>query len=328
MQKLRQLHDIDLKLLRSFCTIVDEGSFTAAQATLNLSQSALSEYLKSLEIRLGMRLCQRGPKGFKIYPEGEIVYKAAKQLFESVEQFKQRVADLGDGSGYELSIAIQDGIVESPQARIPQAIERFIEYYPNASLKIEIMFGFKLLGRVADGLIDVGIGLFHSQFRKLSFERLFEEQANLYCGRTHPLYDVPDAELTRERLDAAAYCHRGHLEFFHPDSSREFPVRGDIGHGAHAQLALILSGRNIGYLPDHIGEPLCADGRLRALRPELTRLKTPIVALTGQNATEFQLARTFVDCLVDVQMEAQIEKQPKAGASPPPHQRVVAFRRA
>ena len=46
-------YDIDLKLLRSFCCIVEEGSFTSAQAALNLSQSALSEYLKSLEIRLG-----------------------------------------------------------------------------------------------------------------------------------------------------------------------------------------------------------------------------------------------------------------------------------
>ena len=55
-----QIYDVDLKLLRCFCAIVEEGSFTAAQATLNLSQSVLSEHLKSLEIRLGTRLCQRG----------------------------------------------------------------------------------------------------------------------------------------------------------------------------------------------------------------------------------------------------------------------------
>ncbi|MBV8839057.1 MAG: LysR family transcriptional regulator, partial [Alphaproteobacteria bacterium] len=85
-----QIYDVDLKLLRCFCAIVEEGSFTAAQATLNLSQSVLSEHLKSLEIRLGMRLCQRGPKGFKLYREGEVVYQAAKELFASIEIFKQR----------------------------------------------------------------------------------------------------------------------------------------------------------------------------------------------------------------------------------------------
>lgn len=326
MQKLRQLHDIDLKLLRSFCCIVEEGSFTAAQAALNLSQSALSEYLKSLEIRLGTRLCQRGPKGFKLYPEGEIVYKAAKELFASVELFKQRAADLGDGRGYELSVGIQDGIVESPKARIPEAIERFAEYYPSVSLKIEIMFGFKLMGRAADGLIDVGIGLFHDQFRKLAFEHLFEEHAFLYCGRSHQLFDVADAELTRERIGEVAYCHRGHLEYFHPLSSHEFPVRGDIGHGAHAQLALILSGRNVGYLPDHIAAPFCAEERLRVLRPDMTRLVTPIVAVTGHTVDEFKLARSFMDCLVDCHMEAQIEK-PSARKVPTPDDRVLAFKR-
>ena len=326
MQKLRQLHDIDLKLLRSFCCIVEEGSFTSAQAALNLSQSALSEYLKSLEIRLGTRLCQRGPKGFKLYPEGEVVYNAAKELFASVELFKQRAADLGDGRGYELSIAMQDGIVENPKARIPEAIERFAEYYPSVSLKIEIMFGFKLMGRAADGLVDVGIGLFHEQFRKLTYEHLYDEHAVLCCGRSHALFAMPDVEITRERIDEVPYCHRGHLEFFHPDSSAMFPVRGDIGHGAHAHLALILSGRNVGYLPDHVAEPFISTGRLRALRSDITRIQTPVVTVTGRTSADFKLARSFMDCLVDCQMEAQIEK-PAATLAQSREERVVAFRR-
>ena len=93
-----QIYDVDLKLLRCFCAIVEEGSFTAAQATLNLSQSVLSEHLKSLEIRLGTRLCQRGPKGFKLYREGEVVYQAAKDLFASIELFKQRASTINETS--------------------------------------------------------------------------------------------------------------------------------------------------------------------------------------------------------------------------------------
>ena len=305
---------------------MEEGSFSAAQAALNLSPSALSEYLKSLEIRLGTRLCQRGPKGFKLYPEGEIVYKAAKELFASVELFKQRAADLGDGRSYELSVAIQDCIVDSLKARIPEAIRRFAEYYPSVALKIEIMFGFKLMGRAADGLVDVGIGLLHDQFRKLTFDTLFDEQAFLCCGTGHPLFSVPDVEITRDILEGVAYCHRGHLEYFHPDASGEFPNRGDIGHGAHAHLALILSGRNVGYLPDHIAEPYSRVGTLRVLRPDLARLVTPVVAVTGRTASEFKLARSFMDCLVDCQMEANIETASKPTV-PVRQDQVLAFRR-
>jgi DNA-binding transcriptional LysR family regulator len=303
MPNLSQIYDLDLKLLRCFVTIVEERSFTAAQAALNLSQSTLSEYLKSLEIRLGTRLCQRGPKGFKLFREGEAVYHAAKELFAAVETFKQRASNLDEDASFELAIGIQDGIIENPKSRIHEAIRRFSEYYPNVRFKIEIMLGFQMTGRVADGMTHVGIGLVNDQFRQLSFEHLFDEQAWICCGQSHPLFAVPDEELTREQIESAAYCNRGHLEYFHPERTRHAATRGDIGHGAHAHLTLILSGRNVGYVLDHLARPYLESGRLRVLRPDITRRIDPIAAVSGPASSGFKLARRFVDCLVDVHME-------------------------
>lgn len=300
---MRQVHDIDLKLLRCFCVIVEEGSFTAAQAALNLSQSALSEYLKSLELRLGVRLCQRGPKGFRLYPEGEIVYRAAKEVFASIDVFKLRSAELSDGAGYQLTVAVQDGIVENPQARIPEAIARFSEYYPNVGLTIEASCGFRILGRVADGALDIGIALMNDQFQNLAFEQLFVERAYLCCGNKHPLFDIADADLTRDLIETYSYCHRGRVEHIHPDPESGFPHRGDIGHGSEAHLALILSGRNIGYLPDYVAAPLSERKRLRILRPDLIQSETPVVAVTTKAGLGFRILRTFLDCLIDSQLE-------------------------
>lgn len=311
MPKLGQLHNVDLKLLRSFCVIVEEGSFTAAQTTLNISQSALTEYLRSLELRLGARLCQRGPKGFRLYPEGEIVYQAARELFASVETFKKRAADLGNGAGYELSIGLQDGLVDHPRSRIVEAIERFGEYFPEARLRVETMFGFQLMGRVADGMLDVGIGLMHEQFQRLTFEPLYEERAHIYCGHRHPLFDKSDHELSRELIEGASYCHRGHVECFHPDPSEKFPNRGDVAHGAQSHLALILSGRDVGYVPDHIAEFYTSTGRLRALRPDLMEMLTPVVAVAGASSIDFRLVRSLVDCMVDCHMEAPWPTRPE-----------------
>jgi hypothetical protein len=69
-------------------------------------------------------------------------------------------------------------------------------------------------------------------------------------------------------------------------------------------MVLILSGRNIGYLPDHVAAPHVAAGTLRALRPDLTRLVTEVAAITGPSSNDFKLARRFVDCLIDTHMEA------------------------
>lgn len=299
MSHISQIYDIDLKLLRCFCTIVEERSFTAAQAALNLSQSTLSENLKSLEIRLGTRLCRRGPKGFKLFREGEVVYKAAKELFASVEAFKQKASNINQNAVYELSIGIQDGIVENPSARIHDAIHRFSDYYPNVRFRMEVMLGFQLAGRVADGIVHVGIGLVNEHYPQLTYEHLFDEQGFMCCSSRHPFFATPDEQLTLADIESAAYCNRGHLEYYHPERARS----GDIGLGIQSQLALILSGRNIGYVLDHTAEPLIAAGSLRALRPDLVRIVNPVTALMGPASADFKLARQFVDCLIDVHME-------------------------
>lgn len=303
MSNLSQLYDIDLKLLRCFCTIVEEKSFTAAQAALNLSQSTLSEHLKSLEIRLGTRLCRRGPKGFKLFREGEVVYLAAKELFASVETFKQRASNLNQSTSYELYVGVQDGIVENPSARIHEAIKRFSEYYPNVRFRMEVMLGFQMTGRVADGMMHVGIGLESEQFPQLSYEHLFDEIGYMCCSAAHPLFSVPNDVLTREDIESAVYCNRGHLEYYHPERTRHAVTCGDIGLGVQAQLALILSGRNIGYVLDHMAKPCLDAGTLRTLRPDLIRLVNPVTAMVGPGSANFKLAQRFVDCLIDVHME-------------------------
>src|SRR5438034_1710130 len=105
MAKLRQVSDLDIKLLRSFSEIVDRGGFAAAQSSLNISQSVMSEHVKTLEIRLGFTLCKRGPGGFKLLPEGEAVYKAAKELFGAIDGFKAEISEISEEISGELVIA-------------------------------------------------------------------------------------------------------------------------------------------------------------------------------------------------------------------------------
>ena len=53
-----RLDNFDIRLLRVFMTIADCGGFSAAQAHLGLSQSAISNKMHDLETRMGLRLCE------------------------------------------------------------------------------------------------------------------------------------------------------------------------------------------------------------------------------------------------------------------------------
>nr|WP_207900463.1 LysR family transcriptional regulator [Shinella sp. JR1-6] len=60
---LKNVTDVDLRLLRLFARVVRCGGFTAAQAELNMSQSNISMHIGNLERRLGYGLCERGKGG-------------------------------------------------------------------------------------------------------------------------------------------------------------------------------------------------------------------------------------------------------------------------
>jgi len=298
MSKLRQLSDVDLRLLRVFVVIVDQGSFAGAQGQLNISQSVLSENLKSLEIRLGIRLCERGPGGFRVLPEGHQVYRSAKRLFAAVEEFKTDLSDVGEGLAGDLSLAIEDDIMTNPECRIAPAIGVFLrDHGRRVRLKIEVMAGFQVLSRVADGSAHVGItvAVDRTKTRGLETFALFSETLRLCCAQDHELFKVPIPKIEAEQILQFQYSSRGHLEPGNFLGALASGYDGDIGLGAQAQLALVLSGRNIGYIPEHVAARYVASGEMRYIGPEGQDARTSaVVAVTRTKNQDVKMIDLFV----------------------------------
>ncbi|MDI5929670.1 LysR family transcriptional regulator [Rhizobium leguminosarum] len=299
MLKLKQVTDLDLRLLRSFAEIVDRGGFAAAQAALNISQSVMSEHLKTLEVRLGFVLCKRGPGGFKLLPEGERVYKAAKQLFSALDDFKEGIAELGDELAGELVIAVEDEMITNPACRLPEALHMFGERVGRrARVRVELMVGYQAISNVADGSANLGLTVSDTYSRDVSAQHIFDEIGELCCGKGHPLFDVPDDQITEAQLAEFPYSSRGHLERKDVAAvTRDYRV-GDVGLGGQAQLALALSGRNLGYIPLHVATPYIEAGRLRSVRPDITRRIVPVQIVCRDSGPYEKLIAKLRSCIV------------------------------
>lgn len=298
MTKIGQLHDIDLKTLRVFCTIVEEGGFTAAQTSLNLSQSSLSEYLKSLEVRLGMTLCQRGPKGFQLYEDGKKVYAAAREMFFAIDSFKDQITSINRGTVGQITIAIQDAIASNPSSRLSEALRMFEQAYPRVRVKVEMMLGFQVMGRVADNVVPLGICLLRNNLPQVTSTTIFGESAHLYCSDKHSLFSEDTNNITEEQVREYRYCSRAHLEWAHPEWGGD-ALTNDVGFGAEAQLALILSGRAIGYMPDHIAAPFLHGGSLKQIKGRIESTVNPVALISGPGMRKFRLASKLSDMIVE-----------------------------
>lgn len=84
---------MDWDKLRIFHAVSEAGSFTHAGDTLNLSQSAVSRQISTLEESLGLSLFHRHARGLVLTEEGEILHKAAKKIFGELALIEGRLAD-------------------------------------------------------------------------------------------------------------------------------------------------------------------------------------------------------------------------------------------
>lgn len=298
VSKLKQVSDLDLRLLRVFVQIVDQGSFAGAQAQLNISQSVLSENLKSLEIRLGVRLCERGPGGFKVLPEGIEVYRAAKRLFGAVEDFKGDLSHIAGGMAGELVIALEDDILSNPACEVADAMRDFNEApgRKRVRFRIEQMAGYQAITHLAEGKAHIALTVSRVRVPRLLRLSLFLERRHLYCARWHPMFHQSDELTTDDEIAHFSYANRGHLE---PDA---FGVEGlsrtgDIGLGAQPHLALVLSGRNIGFIPDHVARPYVETGDLRLVRPEATVVEDEVAAIFRAKDRNVAMISRFLESL-------------------------------
>lgn len=261
------VQDIDLKLLRVFRAVAHHGGFVAAQTELGVSLPTISNQIKQLEERLGMRLCDRGSLGFALTAQGKLLIAASDHLFSAVDEFRNNVAELARKPIGEVKLGIVDSLASDPMCRVPQAISALHRNFPGVAVRFFIGPPSELESQTLNGALDLAIGLFPAIPPALDAEILFREEHGLFCGQGHALFARPDAEIAASDLLKTAYVSWAYQEAY---VSLEAGARFNIQGGTpfiEGLVYLVLSGVYIGYLPRHVAAPWTATGRLRELIP-------------------------------------------------------------
>ena len=253
------LQDVDLKLLRVFVSVARNRGFSAAQTELNIGQSTISGYISKLEDRLGIKLCKRGRAGFDLTDAGEKMYDAALELFDDLDRFRLKVGEAKDDLSGNYAIGTVDSVAPLGDALISKILANFIDLAPRLLLDMRLASPQALVRELHSKRFNA---IILPVFRPLSQTKVLTlEPGNpqvLFCARNHPLYGKdPDVEEIR----ASPFADRAHMEGWSPYTSRGLNIAARTVD-VECQLMLILSGRLIGYLPDHQAQPYLESGEL------------------------------------------------------------------
>lgn len=175
---------MELRQLKYLLSIGEEGTFTAAAEKLFISQSALSQQVKSMEEELGVPLFDRSRNHVQFTQAGELLHQRAKRIVKEVDEAKTAIDDLEDLCRGTLKI----GVVQTVNAYlIPQVVSAFSTQFPNIHLKVEECSAPDLEEKIYDHELDLGISFTPTEHTNLTFEPIFKEELLLIVNSHHPL---------------------------------------------------------------------------------------------------------------------------------------------
>ncbi|MDO9625776.1 MAG: LysR family transcriptional regulator [Pseudomonas sp.] len=294
---LAQVSDFDIRLLKLFRSVAECGGFSAAESVLGIGRSAISQQMSDLEQRLGLRLCQRGRAGFALTEEGREVYQSTQQLLAALESFRTEVNGLHQHLRGELNIGLTDNLVTVPHMRITNALARLKERGPDVRIHIRMTPPSEVEQGVLDGRLHIGVVPQVGALSGLDYQTLYDERSLLYCAVGHPLFYVDDQQLEDPRLndqDAIAPTFR-----LPPEVQSHYQALNCTASASDREgmAFLILTGRYIGYLPDHYAQAWVQQGRLRALKADSRFYDVSLAAVTRKGRRPHLVLESFLEGL-------------------------------
>ena len=294
---LGRVSDVDLRLLRIFQTVVNCGGFSAAEIDLGIGRSTISTHIGELEARLGTRLCQRGRGGFALTGRGKKIYEASLGLMKSLDDFRNEVNADPDTVTGEINIGVVDNIIWDKELRLREVFRDFSEIAANIDLTLYVLSPDEIERRLLDQRLHVGIAPVMHEIAGLSFTYLFDEINYLYCGKGHPLFDRPDSEITTSDLVKSQYVKKGYAVNSNLQQANSAMGKRVVGFHVEAFALLILSGRYIGFLPEHYASVWEASGEIRRLLPKRYEAVVSFASMTARGRPHTKAIDAFLACV-------------------------------
>lgn len=147
---------IDVRRLRVLRAVADHRTVTAAAAALYLTPSAVSQQLAALEQETGHRLVERGARGTRLTPAGEILLTHTNEVLAQLERAEAELADYSEGVAGTVTVAAFAtgiGLVLAP------AIAELTRTAPGIRVRVQDAEGDASVPMVLDRLVDMAVAV-------------------------------------------------------------------------------------------------------------------------------------------------------------------------
>ena len=128
-------HAIDLRRLRAFVTVAEEGHITRAAERLHMQQPPLSRLLRGIELDLGVDLLRRLPRGIALTPAGQVLLEEARIVLARAAEMEDTVRRAARGEQGRLAVGFTPSGALHPF--VPRVLRAFREAWPGIRMELD-----------------------------------------------------------------------------------------------------------------------------------------------------------------------------------------------
>ena len=254
----------DLNDIVAFLAVARERSFTRAAAKLGVSQSALSQTVRGLETRLGLRLLTRTTRSVAPTEAGDRLLQAAGPRLEEIDAELTALTALRDRPSGTIRITAHDHAI---RAVLWPALETLLPAYPD--IKVEIVIDYGLTDIVAERY-DAGVRSGEMVAKDMIAVRIGPDMRSAVVGAPSYFARRPRPKTPRDLtahtcINLRLPTHGGLYAWEFQKGKHELKVRVEgqlIFNGTTPMLDAALSGFGLAYVPEDAVQAHLAAGLL------------------------------------------------------------------
>ena len=251
--------------LSAFVIVAREGSFTKAAAKLGVSQSALSQTIRQLEARLGVRLLARTTRSVSLTEAGERLVGTVAPRIEEIDAELAAVSELREKPAGTIRITATEYATD---AILLPKLAKLLRKFPN--IKVEIIIDYGLTDIVAQRF-DAGVRSGEQVASGMIAVRIAPDMRMAVVGSPSYFKNRAEPKKPQDLIDHNCIAlrlptHGGLYAWEFEKDGHELKVRveGQLIFNTTAQiLNAALAGLGLAYVPEGMAQPHLARGRLK-----------------------------------------------------------------
>lgn len=175
-----------IETLKVFCDLVDLESFSLAAERNFITQSAVSQQIRSLEDKFKRRLLERirGRREVKLTPAGDVFYRESQNVLAAYDQLQESLRGVVGKIGGTIKVAT---VYSVGLHELPAKVREFMTKFPSAKIDLEYSRTTRVVRDVLSGTVELGVLAFPEPRRGLTITPMPDNRLVLIAPLDHKL---------------------------------------------------------------------------------------------------------------------------------------------